>query len=469
MGARSRQRRKRGPEPPERVRRPRIWLILSAVAIAVVGWFAIQPRIDSDQESPIPADTFDPQPLFDEPPVSQTEDEMASEAMTVLAELETALPNSADAQSVKGHILSLFGRSQEAMECWQRALELDPRYAPAHRQIGDQLLQDGQYEEAVRHLRQAMELDNSVVGAPNQLARALMHAGQMEESLAVLQRGLDDGTAAEGAHSLLGQVSLLLNRFEEAKKYLQRAIAESPEDTKAYIGLARAAARLGDRSEAVRWQEKYRELKAADDARGVEQMRSRDDVSRVRQYLAVTYREAGNVYLTNQELKLAERHWLAAAARAPNDVNSRSMLEQLYRESNQLSKRVHVLRQLAALEPVSPGYVLELGHAWFAVGRVASAEEAFQEYCRLVPADAAGYSALALLRVQSNRGDDQAVQLAEKAVALNETASTQFILGVARQSTGDQPGALAALQRATELDPQNPTYRAAYDGVRDSR
>ncbi len=394
---------------------------------------------------------------------------MAAEANDVLAALTAAFPRSAHAQSVKGSILSLFGKSAEAMRCWRQSLVLDPDFAPGYRQIAGKLTEDGEYAEAVELLQQAMELDQTMPGLANQLADALMYCGKMQEALAVMEQGKRSGTAVAGTHYLLGQILLQLRRYEEARTHLLRAIEENPEDTDAYYVLANVCARLGDRKQAANWRQRFQSLKQAETKRGVVDMRNREDRGRVRGYLADAYLEAGKVYQYHGELAQAEHHWLKAAAYEPADIESRTALARLYRDRNDQLKLVKVLQQLVSIEPDNAGHLVELGRSLLQLGQLDRAEGALTRACELAEDRPDAYSALALFYVQTGRNAARTIPLAQQAVDLQPSAEHYFVLGVAHQSQGDYSAAVNAVRQAVAIEPGNTGYRQAYEQLLQSR
>jgi tetratricopeptide (TPR) repeat protein len=50
------------------------------------------------------------------------------------------------------------GKSEEAIEALNKALEADPGYADAHYQLGISMLGTGQMEESADHLKKYLEL-----------------------------------------------------------------------------------------------------------------------------------------------------------------------------------------------------------------------------------------------------------------------------------------------------------------------
>ena len=120
---------------------------------------------------------------------------------------------------------------------------------------------------------------------------------------------------------------------------------------------------------------------------------------------------------------------------------------------------LRICRRLIQLDPDNPTYYLNVGAFSAALKRFDSAEKAYEEVVRLMPNSSTGYRALAGLYLNTNRQLPAAKTLAEKAVELEPIAVNYHALSVACEKNGDPAGALAAIQRAAELEPDSAKYR----------
>ena len=68
-------------------------------------------------------------------------------------------PPGAEARFKEGNTLAGAGRYEEAIRCYDLALEIDPRYAAAMTNKGDSLYSLGRHEEAVRCFEQVLAMD----------------------------------------------------------------------------------------------------------------------------------------------------------------------------------------------------------------------------------------------------------------------------------------------------------------------
>lgn len=116
---------------------------------------------------------------------------------------------------------------EQARAAYERALELDPRHADAHVNLGCLEHEAGRFAEAERHYRAALAIRP------------------------------DDATAAFN----LGVVLEDLGRLDEARAAYERALASDAVAADAHYNLARLHDRLGDTAGAIRHLQAYRALR----------------------------------------------------------------------------------------------------------------------------------------------------------------------------------------------------------------
>lgn len=152
------------------------------------------------------------------------------------------------------------GRLEEAVRRFRQALELDPRCAEAHSNLGNALREQGQFEEALLHLHRALESNPGLAEARLNLAVVLEERGELEESEGQLREALRACPDHPVALSNLGGVLKKLGRLEEARTCLERALAREPHFSQAHNNLGAVLEQMGQwdqaearYQEAVRW------------------------------------------------------------------------------------------------------------------------------------------------------------------------------------------------------------------------
>lgn len=99
-----------------------------------------------------------------------------------------AHPNDAGGYACKSNVLHHMGRSDEALQCWDRVKAVAPKYSIWHFRRGQILLDMGRYDEAIAEFtRQAARDDpDQLFGPASYLYRAECHLrlGQYGQALA---------------------------------------------------------------------------------------------------------------------------------------------------------------------------------------------------------------------------------------------------------------------------------------------
>jgi tetratricopeptide (TPR) repeat protein len=83
-----------------------------------------------------------------------------------------------------------MGNTIEASASIQKAIELDPEYAPSYKIYGDISRKTADFPKAISAYKQYIELDSNNVSAYNLLAELYLQTKQLEEGLEVLNRAL---------------------------------------------------------------------------------------------------------------------------------------------------------------------------------------------------------------------------------------------------------------------------------------
>ena len=135
-------------------------------------------------------------------------------ARTAVDRALTLDPDLADAHAILGEILMLHDWDWAGAEAsYQRALALQPGNAGVMRAVGalDRLL--GRLDEAIDCYRRAIEIDP--LFGHKHLGLNLYYAGRLEEAKAALEKALEIDPDATHTHAFLGQVYLAQSRPQE--------------------------------------------------------------------------------------------------------------------------------------------------------------------------------------------------------------------------------------------------------------
>jgi Tol biopolymer transport system component len=110
--------------------------------------------------------------------------------------------------------LSAKGQLGAAITEWKKVLELDPRNAKAHNNLGDALLWQGNLSEGMMHLQKALELDPNLGQAQGNFGIAFYYREQFD---AAMQKSDCDGVTSYGR-------KILISAADDAE--VKKAVAE---------------------------------------------------------------------------------------------------------------------------------------------------------------------------------------------------------------------------------------------------
>lgn len=130
----------------------------------------------------------------------------------------------------KGTSLSLLGRYQEALPCYEKSLELEPTSLSWNNK-GAALMRLKRYEESLGCFEKAISLEDSVLPWSNKAA-ALRKLGRDQDALTAIEAALKRGPQDYDAWSVMGSILYALGRYEESGRAFDQAIAidETEED-----------------------------------------------------------------------------------------------------------------------------------------------------------------------------------------------------------------------------------------------
>ena len=163
-------------------------------------------------------------------------------------------PSSARTHFWRGQILLHLGRSQEAWDSAQRAVDLDPLFVLYRHAVTWYCLIRGEYERAADHALQMLEIDPNYFIALTQLGEAYCRTGRFEEGIALLEKAMQN--ASENFAMTTGFLSwayVATGRRADAERILAGLEEKSrrqyvPATTRAFVTLG-----LGDVTGAWKW------------------------------------------------------------------------------------------------------------------------------------------------------------------------------------------------------------------------
>ena len=144
-----------------------------------------------------------------------------------------------------GNLYRQMGREEDALDCYERALDAEPAHLPARVNKGSSLLALSRIAEATALytdiLHELPEHTNTRIG----LAQALIRDGHYRDATLHLEKVLSDDPDNAAALNSLGVIQKVLGRPEEAVSTLKPAALFAPATSEPRTNLAIALALSG--------------------------------------------------------------------------------------------------------------------------------------------------------------------------------------------------------------------------------
>jgi len=231
-------------------------------------------------------------------------------------------PRNADVHNNLGIILLAMNAPAAAESHFSQAVKLNPRFGKAYSNLGNALIQQRRLPEGIAALREALRIDPRLANAHLSLGVVLLNTGKTGESRAHLAEALrlqPDDASANGYYAQLLERE---GEIEQAAVHYRRALERDPGSLPALVGLALARATsaqdaLRNGAEAVQLATRACELSGHKDPRALDA-------------LAAAYAETGRfadaVATAQQALRLAR------AAGSDLDANAIGQRIEKYRQ-----------------------------------------------------------------------------------------------------------------------------------------
>jgi choline-sulfatase len=260
----------------------------TARRLAALGYLGGAARVGAGEALPDPKSRLGSLKDFEAGVVHLSHRRFA-EAAAALRRVVAANPLMVDAWEELGQALDALGRPEEALAAYQQAMKRSGGVSHVAVATGTELLRLGRLDEAQAHAELGMAVSPALAGsllaeialarhqlpAAERAARAAVAArgqhvaplvtlaqvlaaeGRLEEGLQVTRQAEEEaaktapGQKLFGLYYVRGDILARLGRDAEAEQSLQRQIRDTPEDSRAYSGLAALYAAEGRPEPAV--------------------------------------------------------------------------------------------------------------------------------------------------------------------------------------------------------------------------
>ena len=157
----------------------------------------------------------------------------------------------ADACNSLGIIFTKQGQYEQAIACYQQALNLEPNYIDACKNLGVVFTQQGQYGQAIDCYLQALELEPNCAGSYNNLGAVFMKQGQYGQAIDCYLQALNLNPNYIDAYNNLGTVFTEQGQYRQAITCYQQALNLDPNYIDAYNNLGTVFTEQGQYEQAI--------------------------------------------------------------------------------------------------------------------------------------------------------------------------------------------------------------------------
>lgn len=272
-----------------------------------------------------------------------------------------------------GLLASQSGRTDLAIECLERAVQLRGDDAELHNNLGTARSRHGDLDGAVACHRRAIELNPRFAPARLNLANALRQRGELAEAIAEYRAALQINPNYAEGHRLLGSALVDCGDFESAVACCQRALQINPNYAEAFHDLGNAHNEKGEFAEAQRSYLRAIELKPD---------------------FSDAYNGLGDVLRKQDRFEEAEQACRRAIELNPKLAAAHNNLGNALQGLGRLSAAIECFREAIRLQPklASPHY--NLGHAFRDLERLSEAAESYRRALEADPSHAGAHNDL---------------------------------------------------------------------------
>ncbi len=346
----------------------------------------------------------------------------------------------ADACVVAGQIELTRDHVSAAQTRFSRALELDPRSAPALVGIGAILYRQGNFADAQARFRNAYSADHANLDAVIGIAQSSLALNQASEAKGIIEPAVHEHPNDGRLHYWLGKaLAATSDQRTLAQQAFREAIRLQPENLDAYVSLSELLVSM-----------------QRPDAADQVLLEAR---ARVPENAAI-HRALAHGRLARGDLAGAEAELRVAVQREPGDIRAHFSLGDVLRRMQRLDAAQGEFEFVTRADPNYPGLAMARGLLAEARGELPQALATFREALARDPTNIELINRVAATLVALGNYGDADQMLRSVVVDQPSNADAQYIMGRALLGADSFADAVHYFDRAIELNPQRADFKA---------
>jgi tetratricopeptide (TPR) repeat protein len=323
----------------------------------------------------------------------------AAEAAEIYRHMLEQKPDSAWTAYNLALALEAMQDTNGAEDVLRKAINIDPKLAKIHAELGQLELAGGNLQSAQKWLESALDIEPQLVEARGNLATVYARRGDLPTATKLLRQALEDDPQYKEGHLTLARILTQQGKKFEAERELDEAVKLAPEDPNTLSVAGKAMEQMGNLSEATTILRKVVAL--------------RPDLAATHLDLALaladSYDLPGALVETSEAVRLAPQSGVAHFYRA---------------------------------------------RVLFDLGRTPEAQPEFEMAYRLVPQLAEPQYFLALINKQEGNFSVAASLLEESVKLKPRNVMAWYLLGQCLEQESETEKAIAAWRQAVAIDPK---------------
>jgi tetratricopeptide (TPR) repeat protein len=365
--------------------------------------------------------------------------ENIAKAVTLFQGLVDKNPDNAVWRFNLGRALGAKGEAEKARVQLEQAVKLRRDFLPPRLILAELSLSKRDFRSTLQYTDEILAVNPRVTRMRLLHAVALMNTGDQVKGRSEL-RDLEKAFPQDPDVQLeLGTIDLNDDRLPEAERRFRKLVADGKGDLRAMAGLARALIAQNHPDAALSFLEA--------------EVRKSPQSTQLRALLASTEMQVGKY-----DQALAEYQRLAQ--QAPNSPGAQMVLGDAYRLHGDFPNAILYYQKAQVLAPNDPAPLALLGESFALSGQKSQALETYRRALQMKPDNAALMNATAYLMAETGGSLDEALKLAQKAVATDaQQPNFSDTLGWIYFKKDQNDIAVQTFRALTSKNPGNATFQ----------
>ncbi len=384
-------------------------------------------------------------------------------------------PNLGEAYKVWGNCLQKSGNTTEAIGIYAKALEIQPDMAEIYCNLGSIYAKAKKWQQAIENYQKSTIIDPNSAAPYRNLARVWDELGEYDKSADCFFKALeiDPKLLSPQNHFDLANNLLAEEKLNRAIDCYKKCIGLEPKFLQAYIRLAEALEKNGQKEESLVYYKKLAKLQTDDTGRENhsktrQQIRSFLNLSPQKSTQESTKKQAISLQgestakptprlqpAKNSTPKEQIKQYHQAAQQKPDSAPIQIELGNIYFRTQQWQNAISSYLKAIKLAPKVAKYYINLGKAWEKVGDLTKANQAYYQGFSLEPDKVSAKNHFLLgNKLLEQRKAKSAIACYRRAITLEpDLIDAYWKLGEILLAIGNHQGAIACYQQALKVSP----------------